>query len=80
MEVASETILSGKAKVMVAGGFDDLWEEGSYEFGNMKATSNSEPGTELAMGREPMEMSWPTTTTRAGCVLSSLLSNCHPLI
>ncbi|KAI0278299.1 hypothetical protein BGY98DRAFT_968840 [Russula aff. rugulosa BPL654] len=66
MEVASETILSGKAKVMVAGGFDDLWEEGSYEFGNMKATSNSEPGTELAMGREPTEMSWPTTTTRAG--------------
>ena len=64
MEIASETILSGKAKVMVAGGFDDLWEEGSYEFGNMKATSNSE--TELAMGREPTEMSRPTTTTRAG--------------
>jgi hypothetical protein len=64
MEIASETILSGKAKVMVAGGFDDLCEEGSYEFGNMKATSNSE--TELAMGREPTEMSRPTTTTRAG--------------
>ncbi|KAH9966202.1 hypothetical protein BGW80DRAFT_1343438 [Lactifluus volemus] len=30
----------------------------------MKATSNSE--TELAMGREPTEMSQPTTTTRAG--------------
>jgi 3-oxoacyl-(acyl-carrier-protein) synthase len=64
MEIASDTILSGKAKVMVAGGFDDLCEEGSYEFGNMKATSNSE--TELAMGREPTEMSRPTTTTRAG--------------
>jgi hypothetical protein len=64
MEIASETILSGKAKVMVAGGFDDLCEEGSYEFGNMKATSNSV--TELAMGREPTEMSRPTTTTRAG--------------
>ena len=49
---------------MIAGGFDDLCEEGSYEFGNMKATSNSE--TELAMGREPTEMSRPTTTTRAG--------------
>jgi fatty acid synthase subunit alpha, fungi type len=64
MEIASETILAGKAKVMVAGGFDDLCEEGTYEFGNMKATSNSE--TELAMGREPTEMSRPTTTTRAG--------------
>jgi len=64
MEIASETILAGKAKVMVAGGFDDLSEEGSYEFGNMKATSNSE--TELSMGREPTEMSRPTTTTRAG--------------
>ncbi len=29
MEIASDTILSGKAKVMVAGGFDDLGEEGS---------------------------------------------------
>jgi hypothetical protein len=48
---------------MVASGLDDLCEEGSYEFGNVKAISNSE--TELAMGREPMEMSRPTTTTRA---------------
>ena len=70
MEIATDTILSGKAKVMIAGGFDDLCEEGSYEFGNMKATSNSE--TELAMGREPTEMSRPTTTTRAGV-------RCYPL-
>jgi 3-oxoacyl-(acyl-carrier-protein) synthase len=27
MEIPSDTILSGKAKVMVAGGFDDLCEE-----------------------------------------------------
>ena len=70
MEIASETILASKAKVMVAGGFDDLFEEGSNEFGNMKATSNSE--TELAMGCEPMEMSQSTTTTRAGGVSSDL--------
>lgn len=31
MEIACDTILSGKAKVMVAGGFDDFSEEGSYE-------------------------------------------------
>jgi hypothetical protein len=49
---------------MIAGGFDDLSEEGSYEFANMKATSNAE--TEFAMGREPAEMSRPATTTRAG--------------
>ncbi|KAI0046589.1 fatty acid synthase [Auriscalpium vulgare] len=64
LEIASDSILSGKAKVMIAGGFDDLSEEGSYEFANMQATSNSE--TEFAMGREPAEMSRPTTTTRAG--------------
>uniref|UniRef100_A0A0W0EUQ4 Putative fatty acid synthase n=1 Tax=Moniliophthora roreri TaxID=221103 RepID=A0A0W0EUQ4_MONRR len=64
LEIACDTIISGKAKVMLAGGFDDLSEEGSYEFANMKATSNAE--TEFAMGREPAEMSRPTTSTRAG--------------
>jgi fatty acid synthase subunit beta len=64
LEIASDTLLSGKAKVMIAGGFDDISEEGSYEFANMKATSNAE--TELAMGREPTEMSRPATTTRSG--------------
>lgn len=64
IEIACDSILSGKAKVMLAGGFDDLSEEGSYEFANMKATSNAE--AELAAGREPSEMSRPTTTTRSG--------------
>ncbi|KAH9856627.1 fatty acid synthase [Lenzites betulinus] len=64
VEIACDTLLSGKAKVMLAGGFDDLGEEGSYEFGNMKATSSAE--AEFAMGREPTEMSRPTTTTRSG--------------
>jgi hypothetical protein len=35
-------LLSGKAKVMVASRFDDISEEDSYEFANMKATSNAE--------------------------------------
>ena len=64
IEIACDTLLSGKAKVMLAGGFDDLSEEGSYEFANMKATSNAVK--EFAMGREPTEMSRPTTTTRSG--------------
>ncbi|KAF8525925.1 hypothetical protein BU17DRAFT_74311 [Hysterangium stoloniferum] len=64
LDIASETILSGKAKVMLAGGFDDFTEEGSNEFANMKATSNSIK--EFAAGREPTEFSRPTTSTRAG--------------
>ena len=74
LEIACDTLLSGKAKVMIAGGFDDISEEGSYEFANMKATSNAE--TEFAMGREPTEMSRPATTTRAGVrLLYPLLYN-----
>ena len=59
LEIACDTLLSGKAKVMI----DDI-SEGSYEFANMKATSNAE--TEFAMGRKPTEMSRPATTARAG--------------
>ena len=33
IEIACETILTGKAKVMISGGFDDFSEEGSYEIG-----------------------------------------------
>jgi fatty acid synthase subunit alpha len=52
------------ARVCFVGGFDDLGEEGSYEFANMKATSNTVD--EFAHGRTPKEMSRPTTTTRNG--------------
>jgi fatty acid synthase subunit alpha len=38
---------------MIAGGFDDISEEGSYEFASMKATSDAE--TEYTMGREPQK-------------------------
>ena len=58
---------------MIAAGFDDIISEGSYEFANMKATSNAE--TEFAMGREPTEMSRPATTTRAG--VSLLYLGCY---
>ncbi|CCF58716.1 hypothetical protein KAFR_0F01200 [Kazachstania africana CBS 2517] len=59
-----ETILSGKAKICIVGGYDDFQEEGSYEFGNMKATSNTLE--EFEHGRTPAEMSRPATTTRSG--------------
>eukprot|EP00668_Euglena_longa_P007013 GGOE01008376.1.p1 GENE.GGOE01008376.1~~GGOE01008376.1.p1 ORF type:complete len:4141 (-),score=1338.09 GGOE01008376.1:1069-11655(-) len=62
--VGVETIQTGKAKIVVVGGVDDFQEEGSQEFANMGATSNSLE--EFAHGRTPAEMSRPTTTTRAG--------------
>ena len=64
VDIGYETIVEGKARVCFVGGFDDFQEEGSYEFANMKATSNAED--ELAHGRTPREMSRPTTTTRNG--------------
>ena len=64
IDIGYETILEGKARVCFVGGFDDFQEEGSYEFANMKATSNAED--EIAHGRTPKEMSRPTTTTRNG--------------
>ena len=64
IDIGYETILEGKARVCFVGGFDDFQEEGSYEFANMKATSNAED--EFMHGRTPQEMSRPTTTTRNG--------------
>ncbi|KAJ2497450.1 fatty acid synthase alpha subunit Lsd1 [Coemansia sp. RSA 2052] len=64
IDVAIDTIQSGKAQIMLCGGFDYFQEEGSYEFAQMQATSNAED--ELARGRTPAEMSRPCTTTRNG--------------
>ncbi|KAI7866261.1 fatty acid synthase [Spinellus fusiger] len=64
MDIAVDTILSGKAKIMIAGGTESTTEESCYEFQNMKATTNTT--SELAHGRTPSEMCRPTTTTRNG--------------
>lgn len=64
VDIGVETILSGKAKICMVGGYDDFQEEGSYEFANMNATSNTVD--EFAHGRTPREMSRPTTTSRNG--------------
>ncbi|KAI8319305.1 hypothetical protein GQ54DRAFT_320354 [Martensiomyces pterosporus] len=66
IEVAVETIQTGKAKVMLAGGFEAFTEESSYEFAQMGATSNSLE--EFASGRTPKEMCRPCTSTRNGFV------------
>ncbi|KAJ2423907.1 fatty acid synthase alpha subunit Lsd1, partial [Coemansia sp. RSA 2524] len=41
VDTAVEAIQSGKAKIMLAGGIDDFFEESSTEFAKMGATSNS---------------------------------------
>ncbi|KAI9886836.1 MAG: 3-oxoacyl-[acyl-carrier-protein] synthase [Watsoniomyces obsoletus] len=64
LAAALDVIQQGKARVCLVGGFDDFQEEGSFEFANMKATSNARD--EFAHGRTPQEMSRPTATTRSG--------------
>ncbi|KAI8321062.1 hypothetical protein GQ54DRAFT_290323 [Martensiomyces pterosporus] len=64
VDVAVDTIQSGKAKIMLAGGLDGFSEESSYEFAQMNATSNALD--EFAKGRSPAEMSRPCTSTRSG--------------
>ncbi|KAG0158728.1 hypothetical protein PDIDSM_6247 [Penicillium digitatum] len=59
-----ETIVEGKARVCSLVVSMTSRRRVSYEFANMKATSNAED--EFAHGRTPQEMSRPTTTTRAG--------------
>ncbi len=64
LDIGVETILTGKAKIVLVGGYDDFQEEGSTEFANMNATSNTIE--EFEHGRTPAEMSRPATTTRSG--------------
>ncbi|KAI8318623.1 hypothetical protein GQ54DRAFT_321606, partial [Martensiomyces pterosporus] len=64
VDIAVETIQSGKARMMLAGGVEGFIEESAYEFAQMGATSNSLE--ELASGRTPAEMCRPCTSTRNG--------------
>lgn len=61
-----ESIMSGKTRVCIVGGVDDLQEDEAYGFALLKATANAEE--ELAKGRLPSEMSRPTAESRAGFV------------
>ncbi|PYI00540.1 putative 3-oxoacyl-synthase [Aspergillus sclerotiicarbonarius CBS 121057] len=69
LDSGCESLLLGKAKMAIIGGTDDFQEEMSYEFANMKATSNTID--ELSKGRLPHEMSRPSTTSRAGFMESA---------
>ncbi|EOA81675.1 uncharacterized protein SETTUDRAFT_174338 [Exserohilum turcica Et28A] len=68
LDTACDLIQTGKAKFCVVGGCDDLLKETSTEFANMKATID--PDQDALNGRDPTEMSRPTTSTRKGFVES----------
>ncbi|KAI1205461.1 putative 3-oxoacyl-synthase [Annulohypoxylon truncatum] len=63
-----DLITSGAAKVCLVGGFDDMTQDTSAEFANMKATNNSM--ADLERGRAPHETSRPCASSRKGFVES----------
>ncbi|KAF7512380.1 hypothetical protein GJ744_001948 [Endocarpon pusillum] len=68
LDTGYDLITSGKAKICLVGGYDDLIRETNNEFSNIKATIN--PAEDMARGRDPKEMSRPATSTRKGFVES----------
>jgi fatty acid synthase subunit alpha, fungi type len=68
IDTAADLIMTGKAKLCLVGGMDDLEEHMAHEFANMKATNNNK--LDAASGRTPSEMSRPTASDRRGFVES----------
>ncbi|POR32439.1 Uncharacterized protein TPAR_07356 [Tolypocladium paradoxum] len=66
LDTGYDLIVAKKAKVVLVGGVEDFVEDVSYEFGNMKATCDTD--AEYAAGRSAAEMSRPTTSSRSGFV------------
>ncbi|KAN0066591.1 fatty acid synthase alpha subunit Lsd1 [Thecaphora frezii] len=69
LDVAAETIQSGKAKIMIAGAYEGISEESMFEFANMKATASSDEA--FRAGLDASEMSKPMTSGRSGFVEST---------
>ncbi|KAI3331981.1 putative fatty acid synthase alpha subunit FasA [Xylariaceae sp. AK1471] len=69
LDIACDSIRSRSVKVALVGGTDDLQEELSTEFSNMKATMVAQQ--EIAKGFLPSQMSRPTASSRAGFVESA---------
>ncbi|KAI1137228.1 putative 3-oxoacyl-synthase [Hypoxylon sp. FL0543] len=63
-----DLITSGGAKICLVGGFDDMTQDTSAEFANMKATNNSM--ADIERGRAPHETSRPCASSRKGFVES----------
>ncbi|PVI02098.1 thiolase-like protein [Periconia macrospinosa] len=66
IDSAVDSIRSGKTKMCLVGGYDDLQEDESHGFSMLKATVNT--SEEAAKGRLPHEMSRPLTESRGGFV------------
>ncbi|PJZ68612.1 hypothetical protein CH373_16575 [Leptospira perolatii] len=64
LELAFDLILSGKAKFMISGAFDDLAKESMVGFGDMNATADSEEM--LSQGIAPSEICRPNDIRRNG--------------
>ena len=64
-----ESIMSGKTRVCIVGGVDDLQQDQAYGFAMLKATANA--AEHLQAGRLPSEISRPTAESRNGFVESS---------
>lgn len=64
LDNAHDLIMTGKAKLCLVGGVDDLEEHMAYEFANMKATNNND--LDATHGRAAHEMSRPTASDRRG--------------
>ncbi|KAH9257778.1 holo-[acyl-carrier-protein] synthase [Batrachochytrium salamandrivorans] len=66
LDIGCETLLSGKARVVVCGGYDDFGEVGAFEFAAMGATQDN--AKDEQKGRRANEASRPMTSTRSGFV------------
>ncbi|KAL4971344.1 thiolase-like protein [Aspergillus desertorum] len=64
MNLGIDSILSGKTRMCLVGGVDNLQEDESYAFSTMKATVDATK--QFAEGRQPGEFSRPTAESRAG--------------
>ena len=68
LDTGYDLITTGKAKLCIVGGFDDMIKETADEFASIKATID--PSKDIEGGRDPREMSRPATSTRNGFVES----------
>ncbi|KAJ6023758.1 Acyl transferase/acyl hydrolase/lysophospholipase [Penicillium herquei] len=68
LETGFETIATGRAKICLVGGYDDMNQDVAEEFANMKATTDA--AAEAKKGRLPQEMSRPSAESRSGFVES----------
>lgn len=66
VDTGFDLIATGKAKACLVGGFDSQELDINIEFSNMQA--NIDSAKDAAAGRDPRQMSRPTTSSRAGFV------------